>query len=128
MKHNACKDAGIATFDRNLEETVSEEELVSIVTELANNPDVHGILVQMPLPDHINEEVLIVVEQRCFVENSHPVLQRVLGCIPDNKDVDGFSPTNVGLLCMRGRSTPFKSCTPAGCMELLAREGVSYGR
>ena len=59
MKHNACKDAGIVTFDRNLEETVTEEELVSIVTELAENPDVHGILVQMPLPDHINEEVLI---------------------------------------------------------------------
>ena len=69
------------------------------------NPDVHGILVQLPLPKHISE-------------------QRVLDAISIEKDVDGFHPLNIGCLAMRGRQPLFVPCTPKGCLELLKRSGV----
>ncbi len=69
------------------------------------DPAVHGVLVQLPLPKHVNEE-------------------RVLGAISLEKDVDGFHPTNVGRLAMRGRDPLFVPCTPKGAIELLERAGV----
>ncbi|KAK8654331.1 hypothetical protein V6N13_128301 [Hibiscus sabdariffa] len=106
MKRKACAEVGIKSFDVNLPEEVPESELIGKVHELNANPDVHGILVQLPLPKHINEE-------------------KVLGEISLEKDVDGFHPLNIGKLAMKGRDPLFEPCTPKGCLELLSRSGVS---
>lgn len=79
--------------------------LVQIVTDFNSNPEVHGILIQLPLPSHINE-------------------QRILSAVSIEKDVDGFHPVNVGTLAMQQRDPLFVACTPAGCIELLQRTGV----
>jgi 5,10-methylene-tetrahydrofolate dehydrogenase/methenyl tetrahydrofolate cyclohydrolase len=104
-KKKACAEVGIKSFDADLPEDVSEEDLLKIVTDFNANPDVHGILIQLPLPKHINEE-------------------RVLGAVSVEKDVDGFHPVNVGTLAMQQRDPLFVACTPAGCIELLQRTGV----
>ncbi|XP_027103209.2 bifunctional protein FolD 2-like [Coffea arabica] len=106
MKRKACAEVGIKSFDINLPEQVSEAELIGKVHELNANPDVHGILVQLPLPKHVNEE-------------------KVLGEISLEKDVDGFHPLNIGKLAMKGREPLFLPCTPKGCLELLSRSGIS---
>ncbi|EEF30510.1 bifunctional protein FolD 2 [Ricinus communis] len=106
MKRKACAEVGIKSFDINLPEQVSEAELISKVHELNANTDVHGILVQLPLPKHINEE-------------------KVLSEISIEKDVDGFHPLNIGKLAMKGREPLFLPCTPKGCLELLSRSGIS---
>jgi 5,10-methylene-tetrahydrofolate dehydrogenase/methenyl tetrahydrofolate cyclohydrolase len=105
MKKRACKEAGITSFGHDLPEDISQEELLKIVGELNQNPDVHGILVQLPLPDHIDEEV-------------------ILGAVNLEKDVDGFHPINIGRLSMKRRDPLFVPCTPRGCIELLDRTGV----
>jgi 5,10-methylene-tetrahydrofolate dehydrogenase/methenyl tetrahydrofolate cyclohydrolase len=105
MKKKACKKAGIASLGHDLPEDISQEELLKIVGELNANPDVHGILVQLPLPDHIDEEA-------------------ILGAINLEKDVDGFHPINIGRLSMKRREPLFVPCTPKGCIELLDRTGV----
>ncbi|KAL1204766.1 Bifunctional protein FolD 2 [Cardamine amara subsp. amara] len=105
MKRKACAEVGIKSFDVGLPEEISEADLISKVHELNSNPDVHGILVQLPLPKHINEE-------------------NVLGAISIDKDVDGFHPLNIGKLAMKGREPLFLPCTPKGCLELLARSGI----
>ncbi|XP_010498863.1 PREDICTED: bifunctional protein FolD 2 [Camelina sativa] len=104
-KRKACAEVGIKSFDVGLPEEVSEADLITKVHELNSNPDIHGILVQLPLPKHINEE-------------------NVLGAISIDKDVDGFHPLNIGKLAMKGREPLFLPCTPKGCLELLARSGV----
>ncbi|KAJ6770201.1 C-1-TETRAHYDROFOLATE SYNTHASE CYTOPLASMIC-RELATED [Salix purpurea] len=106
MKRKACAEVGIRSFDMNLPEQISEAELVSKVHELNANPDVHGVLVQLPLPKHINEE-------------------KVLSEISLAKDVDGFHPLNIGKLAMKDREPLFQPCTPKGCLELLHRSGIS---
>ncbi|XP_052201378.1 bifunctional protein FolD 2 [Diospyros lotus] len=106
MKRKACNEVGIKSFDVDLPEQVSEAELMSKIHELNAIPDVHGILVQLPLPKHINEE-------------------RILGEISIEKDVDGFHPLNIGKLAMKGREPLFLPCTPKGCLELLSRSGIS---
>lgn len=103
MKKQACAEAGIHSFSHELPKESSEETLLSLIATLNNQPTVHGILVQMPLPAHINS-------------------QRVLEAIDPNKDVDGFHPCNVGLLAIGAPG--FRPCTPWGCMELLHMEGV----
>ncbi|XP_010557911.1 PREDICTED: bifunctional protein FolD 2 [Tarenaya hassleriana] len=105
MKRKACAEVGIKSIDVDLPEDVSEADLISKVYELNSNPDVHGILVQLPLPKHINEE-------------------NVLGAISIEKDVDGFHPLNIGKLAMKGREPLFLPCTPKGCLELLVRSGI----
>ncbi|KAI9082484.1 hypothetical protein K1719_035353 [Acacia pycnantha] len=105
MKRRACAEVGIKSFDVDLPEQVSEADLLKQVHELNANPDVHGILVQLPLPKHINEE-------------------KVLTEISLEKDVDGFHPLNIGKLSMKGREPLFVPCTPKGCLELLHRSGV----
>ncbi|KAA8543114.1 hypothetical protein F0562_021391 [Nyssa sinensis] len=106
MKRKACAEVGIKSFDTDLPEEVPESELIKKVHELNANTDVHGILVQLPLPKHINEE-------------------KVLSEISIEKDVDGFHPLNIGKLAMKGREPLFLPCTPKGCLELLSRSGIS---
>ncbi|XP_075520558.1 bifunctional protein FolD 2 [Primulina tabacum] len=106
MKRKTCAEIGIRSIDLDLPEDVPESELISKVHELNANPDVHGILVQLPLPKHINEEKILIE-------------------ISLEKDVDGFHPLNIGKLAMKGRDPLFVPCTPKGCLELLARSGVS---
>ncbi|OWM78051.1 hypothetical protein CDL15_Pgr018620 [Punica granatum] len=106
MKRKACAEVGIKSVDVDLPEQVSEAELIQKVHELNETPDVHGILVQLPLPKHINEE-------------------KVLTEISIEKDVDGFHPLNIGKLAMKGREPLFLPCTPKGCMELLSRSGIT---
>ncbi|XP_020242244.1 bifunctional protein FolD 2 [Asparagus officinalis] len=106
MKRKACAQVGIRSFDIDLPEDISEAVVIAKVHELNADPDVHGILVQLPLPKHINEE-------------------KVLSEISIEKDVDGFHPLNIGKLAMKGREPLFLPCTPKGCLELLSRSGIS---
>jgi 5,10-methylene-tetrahydrofolate dehydrogenase/methenyl tetrahydrofolate cyclohydrolase len=101
-KKKACAEVGIASFGYDLPENVSQVELLQIVRDLNANPEVHGILVQLPLPAHIDEE-------------------EILGAISIEKDVDGFHPLNIGRLSMKRREPLFVPCTPRGCIELLDR-------
>lgn len=102
-KKKACAFVGMESLSYELEETVTEEELLALVQELNENEKVNGILVQLPLPDHICEEV-------------------VIQAISPEKDVDGFHPESVGNMCI-GRKC-FLPCTPAGVIELLKRSGI----
>jgi 5,10-methylene-tetrahydrofolate dehydrogenase/methenyl tetrahydrofolate cyclohydrolase len=106
MKKKACAEAGLNSFSHDLPEDISQAELLKIVQALNANPAVHGILVQLPLPAHIDEEA-------------------VLAAISIDKDVDGFHPINIGRLSMKRREPQFVPCTPKGCIELLNRTGVS---
>lgn len=91
-------EAGMESFEFHLPAETSEEELLKKIDELNNNPQVHGILVQLPLPQHINEEA-------------------VINSISPEKDVDGFTILNVGKLATGGDG--FVPCTPLGCLMLL---------
>lgn len=102
-KKKACEYCGIKSLSYELSSETTEEELLSLIDELNENKECNGILVQLPLPEHIDE---------------NKVLLRIL----PEKDVDGFHPYNVGLLSI-GKAT-LKACTPAGCIELIKRSGV----
>ncbi|GLJ36884.1 hypothetical protein SUGI_0745550 [Cryptomeria japonica] len=106
MKRKACAEVGIKSIDIDLPGDASEKMVLETVLNLNANPQVHGILVQLPLPSHINEE-------------------RILTAISMEKDVDGFHPLNIGKLAMKGREPMFVPCTPKGCIELLQRSGIS---
>jgi methylenetetrahydrofolate dehydrogenase (NADP+)/methenyltetrahydrofolate cyclohydrolase len=103
MKGKACDELGIHSVTDRLPATTSEAELLRRVTELNADPTIHGILVQMPLPKHINES-------------------RIIEAIDPRKDVDGFHPVNVGKLLI-GEET-LRPCTPAGVQELLIRSNI----
>jgi 5,10-methylene-tetrahydrofolate dehydrogenase/methenyl tetrahydrofolate cyclohydrolase len=105
MKKKACAEVGITSFGHDLPEDISQEELLKVVRDLNANPEVNGILVQLPLPDHIDDE-------------------EVLGGVDLEKDVDGFHPINIGRLSMKRRDPLFVPCTPKGCIELLDRSGI----
>lgn len=105
-KRKACEELGIASFAHELPADVSQADLETLVQQLNNDPHVHGILVQLPLPAHIHE-------------------QTILDLISVQKDVDGFHPLNIGALAMKGRNPHFISCTPYGIMVLLEKSGVS---
>jgi 5,10-methylene-tetrahydrofolate dehydrogenase/methenyl tetrahydrofolate cyclohydrolase len=105
MKKKACAEVGIASFGHELPADISQAALLKVVQELNANPEVHGILVQLPLPDHIDEE-------------------EILAAVSLEKDVDGFHPINIGRLSMKRREPLFIPCTPKGCIELLDRTGV----
>ena len=102
-KRQACEKVGITSVLRAPAADVSEPELLKLIDELNNDPAVHGILVQLPLPKHIDET-------------------KVIEAIDPSKDVDGFHPFNVGRLVI-GLDT-FRSCTPAGVQQLLLRSGI----
>ncbi|MCB0226517.1 MAG: bifunctional methylenetetrahydrofolate dehydrogenase/methenyltetrahydrofolate cyclohydrolase, partial [Anaerolineae bacterium] len=105
MKKQACAEVGIASFSHDLPADISQADLLKVVQDLNAHPEVNGILVQLPLPDHINEE-------------------EILSAISLTKDVDGFHPINIGRLSMKRRAPLFVPCTPKGCIELLDRSGV----
>ncbi len=105
MKRRACEKVGITSVARELPASSTQAEVEAVVRGLNDDPGVHGILVQLPMPDHIDEEA-------------------VLGLVSIDKDVDGFHPVNVGLLAMKGREPLFTPATPTGCMELLRRAGA----
>ncbi|SCY30996.1 bifunctional methylenetetrahydrofolate dehydrogenase/methenyltetrahydrofolate cyclohydrolase FolD [Butyrivibrio sp. INlla14] len=99
-KKKACEYVGFKSLSYELPAETSQEELLKLIDELNGRDDVDGILVQMPLPSHINEKA-------------------VLDAISPAKDVDGFHPMNVGALCIGEEG--FVSCTPAGVIQLLKR-------
>jgi methylenetetrahydrofolate dehydrogenase (NADP+)/methenyltetrahydrofolate cyclohydrolase len=103
QKRRMAAEVGIASIDADLPATISQAELVDRVRMLNENPLVHGILVQLPLPDHIDP---VAVQE----------------AIDPRKDVDGLHPENQGLLAL-GRPR-FIPCTPAGCVEILDRSGI----
>jgi 5,10-methylene-tetrahydrofolate dehydrogenase/methenyl tetrahydrofolate cyclohydrolase len=105
MKKKACVEVGITSFGHDLPADISQEELLKVVRDLNANPEVNGILVQLPLPDHVDDE-------------------EILGAIDLEKDVDGFHPINIGRLSMKRRDPLFVPCTPKGCIELLDRSGI----
>ena len=102
-KKKACEYVGIRSLSYELPEETGEEELLGIIRELNEREDVNGILVQLPLPSHIDEE-------------------RVLLAISPEKDVDGFHPQSVGAMTIG--EPGFLSCTPAGIVQLLKRSGA----
>ena len=104
-KQKMCAEVGIRSFGHKLPADASQEEVEALVRELNAEPDVNGILVQLPLPAHLNEE-------------------RVLSSIDLSKDVDGFHPVNIGRLAQKGREPLFVPCTPAGVMVLLEQAGA----
>ena len=104
MKEKACADAGILSDEHKLPKETPEADLLTLIDRLNNDSRIHGILVQLPLPDHINTE-------------------KVLEAISPLKDVDGFHPYNVGRLVV-GKPL-FQPCTPFGVMVMLKESGVS---
>ncbi|KAL9619522.1 MAG: hypothetical protein Q9160_005885 [Pyrenula sp. 1 TL-2023] len=105
MKLKAAEEAKIGCEIINLPTTISEPELLLTITKFNNDPDIHGILVQLPLPDHISEA-------------------NITAAVANEKDVDGFGTTNIGELAKRGGKPLFIPCTPQGVMALLQESGV----
>lgn len=99
-KIKGCQEAGIRSFSHHLPEDAAQEQVISLVKSLANDDAVDGILVQLPLPKHLN-------------------VDQILRTIPAEKDADGFSEMNMGLLAQNRKGTV--ACTPLGVMELLKR-------
>jgi methylenetetrahydrofolate dehydrogenase (NADP+)/methenyltetrahydrofolate cyclohydrolase len=104
-KQKACAELGMGSISHQLPAEMSQEELEKLIKSLNEDKKVNGILVQLPLPSHLNEE-------------------RVLQLISIEKDVDGFSPINIGRLAQKGREPLFVPCTPYGCIYLLEQAGV----
>ncbi len=105
MKGRACAEVGMRSIQKVLPADSTQDEVETLVRELNASLDVHGVLVQLPLPSHLDEEA-------------------ILGSIDLGKDVDGFHPVNIGRLAMKGRDPLFIPCTPHGILELLDRTGV----
>jgi methylenetetrahydrofolate dehydrogenase (NADP+) / methenyltetrahydrofolate cyclohydrolase len=103
-KRSACERVGIESRLHRLNASTTEEELLQLIAELNNDDDVHGILVQLPLPPQIRE-------------------QKVLDAVHPLKDVDCFHPENVGLM-VQGRPR-YLPCTPHGALQILHRSGIS---
>lgn len=103
-KHRACEQAGILSFQHALPNTTSQHDLEALVDQLNSDPAVDGILVQLPLPKHLDAE---------------PILERIR---PD-KDVDGFHPYNIGRLAQR--MPALRPCTPKGIMTLLEQSDIA---
>jgi 5,10-methylene-tetrahydrofolate dehydrogenase/methenyl tetrahydrofolate cyclohydrolase len=104
-KRRSCEQVGIESFHHELPADTPQEEILALIEELNADERVHGILVQLPLPDGIDEEAVLL---KVDVE----------------KDVDGFHPMNLGRLAQKGRDPYFTPCTPAGIIELLKRAGA----
>lgn len=105
MKRRSCERVGMVSVGHLLPGTTSQKEILDIVHSMNEDPTIHGILVQLPLPDGIDEEA-------------------VLSAVSLDKDVDGFHPVNIGALAMKGREPSFTPATPTGCMVLLREVGA----
>jgi len=106
MKKQAAEKVGIYFVLKEFPENISQEDLLRSVIDLNNDPTIHGLIVQLPLPKHIKE-------------------LEILDAVSYEKDIDGFHPLNIGALTMKGRDPLFVPCTPKGCIELLDRSGIS---
>ncbi len=102
-KNRACEEVGIYSEMYTLPKETTQEELLGLIAQLNESPQIHGILVQLPLPKHLDAE-------------------KVLLAISPEKDVDAFHPSNVGKIMIGSYS--FLPCTPAGVMELISRTGI----
>lgn len=104
-KGKACNELGMGSVNHHVPADISQEDLEALIKQLNSDVEVSGILVQLPLPSHLDEE-------------------RVLQLISIEKDVDGFSPLNIGRLAQKGREPLFVPCTPDGSIYLLEQAGV----
>lgn len=104
-KQRTCEKLGIHSVGHTLPADASQADVEGLVAKLNADPTINGILVQLPLPKHLDEEA-------------------VLNAIDLGKDVDGFHPVNIGRLAMKGRDPLFIPCTPYGCMVLLEKAGI----
>ena len=102
-KNKTCRELGFQSFENQLSSGTTEEKLLNLIDDLNSNPNVHGILVQLPLPDQIDSE-------------------KILKAIDPKKDVDGFHPVNVGKLVVG--SALLTPCTPTGIIKLLDHYGI----
>jgi methylenetetrahydrofolate dehydrogenase (NADP+)/methenyltetrahydrofolate cyclohydrolase len=104
-KIRTAQDLGFKEVQDNQPEDISEGALLALIDKYNKDDSIHGILVQLPLPKHVDEK-------------------KILNAIDPDKDVDGFHPVNVGRLMIGGSEVKFPPCTPAGIQELIARSGV----
>ncbi len=105
LKVKTANGLGFHEIQDNQPADISEKDLLALIHRYNQDPDIHGILVQLPLPDHVNEE-------------------KVLTAIDPDKDVDGFHPVNMGRLMIGGEQVKFCPCTPAGIREMLVRSNT----
>lgn len=105
MKSRRSKKVGIHSVAPMLPADASQAQVEGLIRELNADPAINGILVQLPLPDHLDEEA-------------------ILNTVSLEKDIDGFHPVNIGKLAMKGRAPSFAPCTPVGVIELLDRSGI----
>lgn len=105
LKIQTAERLGFKEIQDNQPDTLSEKDLLALIDKYNKDDSIHGILVQLPLPKHVDEK-------------------KVLNAIDPDKDVDGFHPVNVGRLMIGGSEVKFPPCTPAGIQELIIRSGV----
>jgi methylenetetrahydrofolate dehydrogenase (NADP+) / methenyltetrahydrofolate cyclohydrolase len=105
LKIKTAEELGFYEIQDNRDENISEQDLLALIDGYNNDDKINGILVQLPLPKHINEE-------------------KILNSIDPDKDVDGFHPVNAGRLLIGGDQVKFPPCTPAGIQEMIKRSGV----
>ncbi len=105
MKRRACERVGIHSVVEIVDASTPQDRVRALVEQMNADPAVHGILVQLPLPAHVDEAA-------------------ILSAVSLEKDVDGFHPINIGALAMKGREPSFTPATPTGCMALLEAYGV----
>jgi methylenetetrahydrofolate dehydrogenase (NADP+)/methenyltetrahydrofolate cyclohydrolase len=105
LKIQTAERLGFKEVQDNQPDTLSEKDLLALIDKYNRDDSIHGILVQLPLPKHVDEK-------------------KVLNAIDPDKDVDGFHPVNVGRLMIGGSEVKFPPCTPAGIQELIVRSGV----
>ncbi|MGD8947078.1 MAG: tetrahydrofolate dehydrogenase/cyclohydrolase catalytic domain-containing protein, partial [Desulfobacterales bacterium] len=105
LKIKTANQLGFKEIQDSQPDDISEEDLLALVDKYNKDDSIHGILVQLPLPKHLDEK-------------------KVLNAIDPDKDVDGFHPVNVGRLMIGGSEVKFPPCTPAGIQEMIVRSGV----
>jgi len=105
LKVKTAERLGFKEIQDNQPEDISEKDLLALIDKYNKDDSIHGILVQLPLPDHIDDK-------------------KILNAIDPDKDVDGFHPVNVGRLMIGGSEVKFPPCTPAGIQEMIVRAGV----
>lgn len=105
MKGRRCESVGMNSYTNIMPADSAQDEVIAAVRAYNDDSNVHGILIQLPMPEHIDEET-------------------VLKEVSLSKDVDGFHPINIGALAMKGRTPTFTPATPTGCMTLIAESGV----